>query len=1019
ICWYLTPLEFIMRLDMPVLNVWVPYPGAAPEEVANQIAIPLEGEFMTISGLRDITTGSDSGGCYATLRFDWGTPMATATADLRDRIERLKLKLPADVDRVYIRRFSSDEIPVLRLALFRSENQDELAQLARTRLRTRLMRVDGVADVNVSGRERDEIYVDLDQNALHSLQLPVYGVVQTLQTSSINVGVGQLDGGTSRFFVRAQDEFKDATELEDQIIGPNAVRLKDVAHVEARGPEGAGTFTVDGKGGVFVDIIKESEANTVATCDGVLAELERIKGEPECASVDFFIFEDQAEIIRFALSALYKAGVFGSILSILILYVFMRRLRPTIIVALVTPASLVLGFIYIYFTGRSLNMVTMAAMLTAIGMMVDNAIVVMENIHRHNVLRPDERWSNAVKGTLEVTLAVTASTLTTVVVFIPVLYMDSGELSTFMKEFAGPVTVALIGSLVFAITLLPLVESRTRERRRSDGNAASDGSRWRRVFAQFRPFSLLQAYYLETLRLAVSRRMVTLSIVVIFGLLTYYVPYRETGMQPIPTLDMRQVGIDIRVDPNYGTDEARQTVADIAAIIDAHREELGIHNLYVDSGGWGGHVRLYLVKQEDLAPGETAPYTTEEVQLILSEMFRNNVPGGTINTGVARASTDTSQAIQVRMRGDDTETLLNLAEDMRRQMSVVQGLTDVKTTKDNSAPEIQVHVDDSRANAVGVSPLVVAQTVDFALRGSQLPFMKKDGAEVPVWAVFQEADRRGPGDLENVTMQTPDGGLVRLNQIAHLEKGESPRSIYRENGKTVASIEAKTEEKNYSKVKDSLQQIIASFDMPQGYNAVLSENLVTLDENLRNFRSALIMSIILIFLVMAALFESWLLPLSILTCVPLAFIGVYWSLYLTSTPVDTVALIGSILMCGVIVNNGIVIVDHINQLRRYEGFSRFDAIMEAGANRIRPVLMTTLTTVLGCLPMAVGGEGGAGALMGIGRALVGGLTAGTLLTLFIVPIAYTYVDDLQLWFQRFFSGLIRLRGPRSAAPPAQ
>jgi HAE1 family hydrophobic/amphiphilic exporter-1 len=593
--------------------------------------------------------------------------------------------------------------------------------------------------------------------------------------------------------------------------------------------------------------------------------------------------------------------------------------------------------------------------------------------------------------------------------------MDSGELSMFMKEFAGPVTVALLGSLVFALTILPLAESRMRHMAPPVARAVVPPTRLRRALGRFQPFSLIQAYYLEILRLAVTRRLVTLGIVTIVGLLTYYVPYRETGMQPIPTLDMRQVTIDVRVDPNYGDDDARKTVADIAAIIEEQRDGLGIQNLYVDSGGWGGRIRLYLIKQEELGPGEVAPYTTEEVQLILSELFRNNVPGGQINTGVARSSTDTSESVQVRMRGDDTQTLFTLAEELRRQLSVVEALSDVRTTQDDSEPEIQVHIDETRANAAGVTPMVIARTVDFALRGSRLPFLKKDGAEIPVWAQFQEQDRRGPADLENVTVQNPQGELVRLNQVAVLEKGAAPSRIHRENGKTLVSIDAKTDETNYSKVKESLEQIVGNFELPNGYSAALSENLVTLDENLRNFRSALIMSIILIFLVMAALFESWLLPLSILSCVPLAFMGVYWSLYLTSTPVDTIALIGSILMCGIIVNNGIVIVDHINQLRRYEGYSRHDAVMAAGANRIRPVLMTTLTTVLGCLPMAVGGEGGAGALKGIGRALVGGLTAGTLLTLFIVPIVYTYVDDLQLWFQRFFSGLARLRQPTEDA----
>ncbi len=1015
VTWSRLPLSFMVDISHPALRVFIPYPGASPEQVEQEVAIPSEGEFKTITGLDRITTHSSSGGCYIWMEFVWDTDMSVVSAEVRDRMERLKLRLPQEIEHLFLRRFGITSIPVMRFAVFRKERSDELAQYARSKLRNRLMRLEGVAEVRISGAAEESISVDFSQDALAAHRLSVYEVLAALRTQSIDLGLGKLGDGENVYHVRAEDEFKQAEDLEAAVVAPSGIRLRDVAQVTTHGPAGAESFQVDGKRGVFFEIIREPDANAVATCDRVREELARSTQEPEFQDAEMLLFEDQSEIIRFALDNLYLAGKYGAVLAILVLWCFLRRVEPTLVVAAAIPCSIVAAPIFIFFTGRSLNLVTIAAMLISIGMLVDNAIVVVENIHRHNSLRPDRR-GNALRGAAEVALAITASTFTTLVVFIPVIYMPAGELSTIMREFAGPITCALLASLLMALTLIPVVESRagspwmeriTARLRLSHYRNRPQRPGPRRFQALFHPLGRIQAYYQEGLRATLERRHVTLALILALILTTYLIPYQETGFRGFPEMDMRVVRVRFEADPNYGHEQAVATVDQLLARVEAQREALGIKHLYVNSGGWGGQMDIYLMKPEDLAPGQTLPCSTEEARERIYAALPQRVPGGRVDCGVSYATPEESRDVRVRFRGDDTERLDQIAREFMRRMRSVPRLTEIKSAMPAKDEEIQLHVDEERAASMGVSPLAIAQSVDFALRGTNLPYLKRDGAEVAVRGQLSVADRSDKGDLEAMSLPGPGGKMMTLAQLVDMRKADTPPSVFRSNAKGYTEVQGRVGEENLLPVRQALNQIIQNFETPRGYSIELDEQLAQIDELMHQFRLTVAMSVVLIYLVLAAVFESWLLPLSVLTTVPLAFVGVYWSLHLTETPLDTIGLVGSVILCGVIVNNGIVIIDHINRLRR-SGLSRSAAVIQGGLDRLRPVLMTTLTTILGVLPIAVGTGGAQGALEGLGRALVGGLTAGTALTLFVVPLAYTLVDDLRDWTWRFFSGIRRM-----------
>ncbi|MDX9972783.1 MAG: efflux RND transporter permease subunit [FCB group bacterium] len=1031
ISWYRLPVEFIPKLDVPFIGVFIPYPNATPAEVEKEIAIPAEGEFRTVSDLKRITTESNENGCFVRLRFEWESDLALASSEVRDRMERLKLKLPTDVDRMILQRYSSNTMPIMAFALYREGDEEELVHRVRTLLRPRLLRIEGVADVRVFGQEEREVVIEFDQDALRRHNLALYEVVSSLQTSSLNVTVGELTEGRTKYYVRALGEFTHPRQMAELVVGPNALRLKDVARVDYKVREENEKYFIDRQGGAFVLIMKESEANTVSTCNAVKAELDRAGQDPDFTGIRSLMFFDQSEIIRSAIDGLMESGKIGGMLAVIVLFLFLKRFLPTIVTALAIPSSLTIAFAYMYFVGMTLNIVTMASMIIGIGMLVDNAIVVIENIYRHGQLglSPVER---SRVGATEVALAVTASTATTVVVFLPMLYLQGGEMSIYMRQFAAPVTVAMLASLLMALTVIPLATAhmhrpRVLDRRgvrRFTSPRARRAARRRRhprpgPLSRIRPFAGLLHVYHRSLHWVITRRPAAVLMVVATCAITYQVPYKNVGVQQMPTIDTREVEIQVELDQNFDMDMAAEMFATLQGVIDQRRKELGIKNVFTQYGPGGGALQLYLLQPEDLPEGATLPHTTDDVLDILWQTLPRHIPGVDLRFSVAEAGEGNTAGISLMMRGDDIETLNRYAQQFKQRLVTVPDLSDVETDTERAKREVRIRIDEGLAEEAGVSPLVVARTVDFALRGIRLPYIKREGREIPVWAQFREEDRKTRSNLENVSVMGSNGDLIPLSRLVRLEKGQSPQAINRVNGKNVVTINARVTGQDYAKVRTEIDARIAGFDLPPGYSVDLGDELEELNVNMANFAMSLVLSIILIYIVMGALFESYLLPLSILTCVPLAFVGVYWSMYITGTSMDTVSYIGCILMIGVVVNNGILIVDHINQLRK-RGLSRHDAILTGGHDRLRPVMMTALTTILGCVPLAVGGAvGGEVSFQSLGRALIGGMTTGTFLTLMVVPLFYTLIDDAHIWFMRYIADMKALFGIHAATEDAE
>lgn len=1005
IAWFRLPLTFLPRAEAPFVLVIFPYPGAVPEQVEQQIAIPVEGEFRTIPGLSRIETNSHSNGCTVELLFGVKANMNTITGEIRDRIERLKLVLPKEVERVQMKRFSIDSVPVMVIGMFNPGDREEFAHLVRKVAEPRLRRLPGVARVEVhSPTPPREVLIEFKQDTLSSLNIALPDIIQNIRENSMNLALGDLTDPTTRYYARYEGEYRNIDDIAAIIVGPNGLRLGDVASVSFNVREETQRVTLDGTDGLILLVTKESQANTVSVCKAVHGELENLVDTPTFKETRILPLFDQSEFIIKALKNLFLEGIFGAAMAITVLLLFIHRLVPTALVALSIPTSLVFALVFMFFAGMSLNIITMVSMIISVGMLVDNSIVVVENILRHRSLGHPIREA-LLKGPREVNLAIIASTATTCVVFLPMFYMQVGQMSVFMEQLGGPLVAALGGSLIVALTLIPLImgilEYRSQRRNRKQQTDKPNVLLTRAGNAVDRVVSA----YAVMLRASLRWRFIFISAVLLVIVITVRFPMREVGMRSLPKLDMREVTIQVNLASNYGMEGATTLFKRLEEELNVLREALGIKYLLSRHHRGEGEIHVYLYTEDDGAKGANPPFTTEQVMNILSQKLPIQVPGARIKLFTADVGDPGAErGIRLMLRGDDIAVLANYARTIAESMTEIESLRDIKIGLEQASQEVQVIIDAPLAHRAGVTPMVIAQTVDAALRGVRMPYLKLGGREIPVWAQFREEDRQSQANLDTIAIPGLFGQLTPLNQLTDYAKAPSPSRIKRINGKNVISVSARTDTRNLIAVKEELRKLMDSIDLPPMYEFLFGDEFDELEKNLANFTVTMLMAVILIYLLMCALFESFILPFCIMTTVPLAGIGAIWILYFTSTPFDSISLIGCILMAGVIVNNGIVIVDHISHTCRQLG-DRNEGIIQAGRNRFKPVMMTAITTILGLVPVAMAQTGGSATFAGLGRALIGGLMAGTILTLFVVPIFYGVLDDFSSWIKNFLANV--------------
>jgi HAE1 family hydrophobic/amphiphilic exporter-1 len=998
------------------LGVYIPYRNATPKDIEEKLARPVEEIIGTINNVKRIHTRCYTGVMFARVSFQTDTDLRVAYADLRDRMDRVMLELPDDVERVWVRRWDENDIPIMFLVAKFEGDFGDLWYPADNILRPALQRIEGVGNVEIFGMQGNDVMIELDRDRVISHGINLYRLTNRLRNENFNLPGGYVIESGKKIYVRSLARFDTVDEVRNYVVDPEKnLVLSDIADVNLKRPRQEWIYRIDRAPALGIEIVRASNANIVEISTAVRRVLDEIEDVPQMKGVDFQVFWDQGTHVRESIHNLTSSGLWGGLFASLVLFAFMRAIRMTAILTLAIPLSIMSTIVVIYFMGWSLNMATMMGLLLCIGLVIDNSIVIVENIYRYRQEGLPGREAS-IRGAGEVGLAVTMATLTTVVVFLPLILMsDEQEFSFWMLRIGTPVIVALIASLFIALIFVPLAAQRL-----STGKHHSEP----------KTLSWLRVFYLKVLNWALHHR-IEATVLVLVSMATIVIPARN-----MEQTDGRDGGdnenIWVHFDMPTGQTLERADVF-FSAVEDGIMEYADLYRIKsLETRFRRTYGRIQVVREEDpntewyqhfgnsvlttLGLRE-APLTKEEVEEHLKEHVA--VPPG-IKLRTHRRDRVQDASVSITLYGDDTKTLEVLAREVERRLRTIDGLNSVETDMDRGGFELQVKLDRDQARRLGIETRAVSGTIAYMMRGLEVSkYYTPAGREVDIRIQLKDVEDQTMEDLRNLTFEAQDGTPIPLESMAELYVEPSLGAIRRTDRETSLNVVAKASKRDTKTLFAKVDQAMEGFEMPRGYRWDKGARYVRLEESNKSQKFAMILSISFVFLLMGVLFESFVLPLAVIIAVPFAFLGVYWTLFLTGTPMDTMSMIGTVILIGVVVNNAIVLVDLTNRQRR-GGMDRTQALLEAGRHRFRPILMTTFTTVCGLIPMALGNS----KLIGmpyspLGRTMIGGLICASFLTLVIVPLFYSYLDDLRnLMFRMVDAAKPRRKRDEKVAQPA-
>jgi len=1000
-------------IKLPVAAVITTYSGAGPEEVESQVSRPIESIMGTLANVKEIQSWSAPGSSIVIVRFNWGTDMDFATLNMREKLALIETYLPDAVDKPMVVKMDPTMMPVLQIGVTGGKDLAQLQDLVEDKIKPELERVDGVASVILTGGLTREVRVDVDPAKLSNYGLTLGQVTQVLRADNFNLAGGTVRHGPRELFVRALQQFESVDDIKNVMITTPAganIRLSDIAEI-TDGYKDAEQYTrVNGKPSIGIHILKQTDANSVKVSQKVRATLEEV-GKTIPGGIEVGVVFDQADFINQSMSTIKRSMLEGALLAMLVIYVFLRSVPSTLVIATSIPLSVVATFLLMYFSKMTMNMVTMGGVALAIGRIVDDSIVVLESIFRHRLAgKPPEQA--AVEGASEVGNAVMAATFTTVAVFFPVVFVE-GISAILFRPLAMTVSFGILSSLVVALTIIPLLSSRmmtadiVHEVKTEEGLSGP-----RRVLARLYLFldSLGERYRL-VIRWALRRRrrvVVTVSVLMVASL--GLVPL--IGAEFLPKSDAGQIGINIEMDKGTVLDETDQVTARVEAAVKAIPEVTTVFT----SVGSEGSSRMYMT---GASSGDTATLkvmlckkserkrSTAEIAEDIRERV-GDIAGAKITVSEVdpmMTGMSSSKPVNIEIAGDDLEVLRELSDRAVDIVRSVPGTREVESNLAEGKPEVRIKVDRAKAAYYGITPGQVASTVQAAFEGTVATRYRVEGDEVDVRVRYQPSARDDLSKLGALMMTTPAGAQVPLSQVAELELARGPMSITRLHQVRTAQVTANISGRDLNSViRDIQERMEKGLALPGGYTVKYTGENKEMVESFQSLLYALLLAVVLVYAVMAIQYESFFDPFVIMFSVPTCFIGGAFGLAVTGRTFNVVAFIGVIMLVGIAVSNAIVLVDYIKTLRE-RGMERNQAIEEAGAVRLRPVLMTALCTIIALLPLALGlGEGGE-LEAPLATVVIGGLTASTVITLVLVPVVYTIFDD----YGRKISGWIRRR----------
>jgi HAE1 family hydrophobic/amphiphilic exporter-1 len=985
------PVDLYPEMELPAITVMTQYDGANAADIETNVTKTIESAMSSISDMKEVTSISRDNISIVFIEFEWGTNLDEAANDIRDGLSFIERYLPENAEKPTIFKFNSSMMPILFYSVTAKEHLEGLDKIIDEKVINPLNKIDGIGSIGLSGAPGREIVIEIDPVKLEAYNLTVEQIGNVLMMENLNMPSGNIKMGKIDYPLRVEGEFKNSKEIENIVVanyGGNIIYLKDVAKITDTMREMSIEEKINGQDGARMFVMKKSGGNTVKIAHKVKEELEKIKKTlPADVKIDTIF--DSSEFIDGSIKNLTETLMFAFIFVTLVVLFFLGRWRATFIIILTIPIALIVSFIYLNLTGNSINIISLSSLSIAIGMVVDDAIVVLENISKH-IDRGSSPREAAIYATNEVWLAVIATTMTVVAVFLP-LTMVGGMTGVLFKQLGWIVTITIVTSAIAAITLTPMLSAkllRLKPKKENPGIFSYDATIGR--FLKW-----LDNFYGKSLKWALHNKLlVTIVSVLIF--VSSFLVAGKVGGEFIPQSDSSYLNATIELQTGTRYEESAKVARQIENFVKAEMPEAKLSAVTTGSDDRGGINSIFQTSGSNII--------TYSINLVkpdkrgrsvwdLAEVFRNHLKTipEIVNFNVATENgmggMGGSQNVEVAIYGYDLEATTQYAKDLKMKIESIDGAREVKISREKFKPELTVDLDREKLARHGLSTAMVSNAIRNRVSGLIATRLREFGDEYNVVVKFQKEDRNSITDIENILITTPTGSSVRLKELGNVVQKLTPPNIERSRKQRVVKVTAVPYKISLGQLAASIQSKVSETDTPQGMTVEVGGAFEDMQESFMDLGLLALLSILLVFIVMASQFESFKMPLIIMSSILFIIPGVIFTLFLTGTNLSIIAALGAVLLVGIVVKNGIVLVDFIN-LMRDRGIELNKAIIESGKSRLRPVLMTAIATILGMLPMALSTGEGSEIWSPMGIAVIGGLLFSTVITMIIVPVIY-------------------------------
>ena len=998
-------------VDIPVVTIATVLPGAGPEQIETDVTKKIEDAVNTIGGIDHIASTSQEGLSIITIQFKLEVDGKQAATEVREKIAAIRANLPDDTKDPVIQRFDPASQPILTLAVSGERSEKEITTFAKDVIKKRLENVEGVGSVDLVGGSEREIQIEVDAAQLQAYNLSIQDVIQSVANANVEIPAGNLIQGPRQLLVRTMGKYKNVEDFKNVIVatpGGKVVHLSQVAKIVDGVKEQESLTRVNGKRAVGLNILKQSGGNTVRVADAIKKEISRIEKEIP-PDINIMIANDNSTFIRDSVNDVLFDIVWGGLLAIIVVYLFLANLRPTIISAIALPTSIIASFIIMYALNFTLNVMSLMALSLAVGLLIDDAIVVIENIYRH--MHEGATPMEAAKAaTSEIGLAVMATTFAIVAVFIPVAFMP-GIVGRFFFQFGITVSVSVLVSLFVAFTLTPMLSSRWLKK--EDEELTNTGNPLRRGLYYFNHFfEFLSDKYQNAITWSLHHRKT-----IVFGSLAiFFMSFflmRFLGSSFFPSSDQSQFTVGVTASPGSSLEQTSDICKTIEHIL-RERPEVITTLTTIGAGNdpvTRANILVKLVKKDQRKKG---------IEQIMSEVRADmkNIPGANISVLIPQGPGGGQKPVTMSVRGSDIPTLQKLAEQVEYIVRTTPGAVDVENSLETSKPEVRIHIDREKASDLGVNVGLIATTIRAMVDGVVATQFQVGDEQFDVRVRLAKNDRTTLENINNLTIKgnknLPDNQklLIPVSYVANIDQGVGPSKINRFDRQREIRIDANLSGRQLGEVLADIQKKTKALAVPPGYSIGVTGQGEQQTEAFLNILLSLGLAVIFVYIVLASQFESFTYPFAIMLALPMSLIGAVLALLIWGSALSVMSMIGIIMLMGLVTKNGILLVDYTNVLRD-RGLDRTPALVKAGATRLRPILMTTLAMIFGMVPVAFAVSEGSEFRSPMGQAVIGGLITSTLLTLFVVPVVYSIIDDFS--FRKLFAFVFRFKGVFAAS----